>query len=55
MNVDGAFSEEKFNEVLDVIEKAYAEGATPPYTGDLENESYKGILQAIRDMNASIQ
>ena len=51
---DGAFSEEKFNEIIDVIERAYAEGATPPYAGDLENETYKSILQAIRDMHSSI-
>lgn len=41
---DQSFSEEKFNEVMDVFEKAVAEGATPPYAGDLENETYKNVL-----------
>ena len=48
----GAFSEEKFNETVEVFEKTYVEGATP-FAGDLENETYKGILQAIRDFNIS--
>ena len=47
----GACNEEKFEEIMDVMEKAYAEGATPPYTGDLENETYKTIIQTIRDLN----
>ena len=38
---------------MDVFEKAFAEGATPPYAGDLENDTYKAILQAIRDFNTS--
>ena len=50
---DTSFSEDKFNEVMDVFEKAFAEGATPPYAGDLENETYKAILSAIRDFNTS--
>jgi hypothetical protein len=37
---------------MDVMEKTFAEGATPPYAGDLENETYKAIIQAIRDLNA---
>ena len=41
---DQSFSEEKFSELMDVFEKAVGEGATPPYTGDLENETYKGVL-----------
>ena len=48
----GAFSEEKFNETVEIMEKVYVEGATP-FAGDLENETYKGILQAIRDFNMS--
>ena len=47
----GAFSEEKFDEIMEVMEKAFADGATPPYTGDLENETYKAIIQCIRDLN----
>jgi len=53
VSVDGVFNEEKFNEILEVIERAFGEGATPPYTGDLENETYKAILQAIRDFGIS--
>ena len=48
----GTFSEEKFNETVEIMEKVYVEGATP-FAGDLENETYKGILQAIRDFNMS--
>ena len=44
-------SEEKFEEIMDVMERTFAEGATPPYSGDLENESYKAIIQCIRDLN----
>ncbi len=48
------FSEEKFQEVTGAIAGAYAaEGASAPYAGDLENETYKTILQAIRDFNTS--
>ena len=48
---DGAFNVEKFNEILDVMEKSFADA--PAYAGDLENETYKTILQAIRDFNTS--
>lgn len=40
----GAFNEEKFEEIMDVMEKAFAEGASPPFAGDLENETYKAII-----------
>lgn len=50
---DGAnFSEEKLNELLEAMNKAFVEG-NPPYAGDLENETYKAIMQAIRDLNSS--
>ena len=49
---DGAFNEEKFTEIMDVFEKTFGEGQSP-YTGDLENETYKGILEAIRNLNSS--
>lgn len=45
-------SEEKLSELLETMSKAFVEG-NPPYAGDLENETYKAILQAIRDINAS--
>ena len=48
---EGALIEDKFEEIMEVMEKTFAEGATPPYTGDLENETYKAIIQAIRDLN----
>ena len=48
----GAFSEEKYEEIMDALNKAFVEG-NPPYAGDLENETYKTILQAIRDLNTS--
>ena len=37
---EGSLSEEKFGEVMDLMEKALVEGATP-FAGDLENEQYK--------------
>ena len=49
----GGFSEEKFNEVVGAMTQAYADGGSAPYAGDLENETYKNILQAIRDFNTS--
>ena len=52
-STDGSgFSEAKFNETVEIMEKVYVEGATP-FAGDLENGTYKGILQAIRDFNMS--
>ena len=48
----GAFSEEKFEELMEALNKAFVEG-NPPYAGDLENETYKAIMQAIRDLNTS--
>ena len=50
---EGGFSDEKFTEVVDAIEKSYAEGGAPTYAGDLENETYKTILQSIRDFSTS--
>ena len=50
---DEGFNAEKFAEVVEIFERAYGEGATPPFAGDLENELYKTILQSIRDFNAS--
>ena len=49
---ESGFSEEKFTELTEVLDKALGEGTTP-YAGDLENETYKAVLQAIRDFNAS--
>jgi hypothetical protein len=46
------FSEEKFVEILEVFEKTFGENITP-FAGDLENETYKSILSAIREFNAS--
>ena len=40
---DAGFNDEKLDELLDVMNKAFVEG-TAPYTGDLENETYKAIL-----------
>ena len=51
-NDSSGFSEAKFNEIVEIMEKVYVEGATP-FAGDLENETYKAILQAIRDFNMS--
>ena len=51
-SVEGKFSEEKFNEMLEVFEKTFGE-VTSPYTGDLENETYKSILTAIREYSTS--
>merc|ERR1712156_499881 len=48
----GALSEEKFEEIMEALNKAFVEG-NPPYAGDLENETYKAILQAIRDLNTA--
>ena len=45
----GEGSEDKFGEIMDVLEKTFKDGETP-YAGDLENETYKGILTAIRDL-----
>lgn len=50
--VDGKFSAEKFAEVAEVFEKTFGEGATP-FAGDLENETYKSILTAIREYSTS--
>ena len=50
----GGFSADKFDEVVGALGQAYAaEGGSAPYAGDLENETYKAILQAIRDFNTS--
>ena len=48
---DGAFNLEKFNELIEVMEKCFTDA--PVYAGDLENETYKAILQHIRDFNTS--
>ena len=52
-SLEQVYSAEKFSEVMEKFEAAYAEGATPPFAGDLENEMYKAIMQSIRDFNAS--
>jgi len=48
---DGAIDLDKFNEILSVMEKSFTDA--PVYAGDLENETYKMILQHIRDFNTS--
>ena len=50
---DQGFKQETFEQLLACMQKAFAEGATPPFAGDLENETYKGILQAIRNLHQS--
>ena len=42
------FSEEEFEALVSVFEKALKDN-TPPFQGDLENETYKSILQSFRD------
>lgn len=39
--------EDRYNEVLSHFERAFKE-AQPPFQGDLENETYKAILQKMR-------
>ena len=51
--VNGSFSEQRFEDLLGVMARAYTEGGNPPFAGDLENELYKCILQGIRDFNTS--
>ena len=48
---DGGFNKEKFDEIMDVMERSFADA--PVYAGDLENETYKFILQTIRDFSTS--
>ena len=47
------FNQEKFDTVTDALAKAFKEGVQP-YAGDLENETYKEILQSFRDFNPSV-
>ena len=47
------FNQEKFEQVTDALTKAFKEGVQP-YAGDLENETYKEILQSFRDFNPSV-
>ena len=51
-NDGSGFSEERFVEILEVFEKTFGENITP-FAGDLENETYKSILSAIREFNTS--
>jgi hypothetical protein len=44
--------QEKVDSYLAIFEKAFRDGQ-PPYAGDLENETYKGILAKIRDFVAN--
>ena len=37
------FNEEKLNELMEAMNKAFVEG-NPPYAGDLENETYKAFM-----------
>ena len=39
--------EEKYEQICAIFERAYKE-AQPPFTGDLDNEVYKSILNRIR-------
>ena len=44
------FSEEKYERISDVFETALAkEGATPPFSGNLEDPVYTGILDGLRE------
>ena len=46
------FNDAKLAELMETMSKAFVDG-NPPYAGDLENETYKSIVQGIRDLNAS--
>ena len=43
------FDYDVFENFCGIFEKALVEGAEP-FKGDLENENYKAILQAFRDL-----
>jgi hypothetical protein len=43
------FDYDVFENFCGIFEKALVEG-TEPFKGDLENENYKAILQAFRDL-----
>lgn len=45
-----AFSQEKNDTICASFTKAYKDG-TPPFAGDLENETYKAILQSFKDFD----
>ena len=47
--VEDAENETRFAEVTSIFERAANEG--PPFAGDLENETYKAIVQKLRDFN----
>ena len=46
---ENGFSQELFDQYLAIFDKALVEGAEP-FKGDLDNEQYKTILQAFRDL-----
>lgn len=41
------FEEQKFEQICSLFERAFRDGQ-PPFQGDLENETYKAILQRFR-------
>ena len=44
---DGELDEDKYEAILQVFERAYRE-ATPPFAGNLEDETYKSIVNRMR-------
>ena len=47
------FDQEKYDSVTSALSQALKDG-TVPFQGDLENQTYKDILQAFRDYNPSV-
>ena len=43
----GELDEEKYEQICFIFERAYKE-SQPPFAGDLENETYKSIVNRMR-------
>lgn len=41
------FDADKYNRIMNYFERAFKDGQ-PPFAGDLENETYKGILAKMK-------
>ena len=46
-NGESVLDEERYEQICSIFERAYRDGAAP-FAGDLENETYKAIVNRMR-------
>ena len=52
-NQEDSLDEERYEQICSIFERAYKDGVAP-FAGDLENETYKAILNRLRTYTPTV-